>query len=129
MQASGKKLILVIDDDRDILEAIRIMLETEGFTVETALDGKRGLEKVKAVNPDLILVDMMMEAVDAGVKVAEEIKKTACKAPVILLSSIGDATYYNLDIEAMGFAGSIQKPVIPSTLIPLIKKKLNIPAK
>jgi DNA-binding response OmpR family regulator len=126
MAAAGKKTILVIDDDRDILEAMRIMLETEGFGVETAVDGKQGLQKAKETRPDLILADMMMETVDAGAKVAVQIKESGCKAPIILLSSIGDTTSYNLDVSGLGFEGSLQKPVIPSVLIPLIKKKLNM---
>ncbi|HUU26607.1 MAG TPA: response regulator [archaeon] len=129
MEAAGQKLILVIDDDRDILEAIRIMLETAGFGVETAIDSMHGLAKVKETNPNLIIVDMMMETVDAGVKVTEELKNTGCSAPILLLSSIGEATSYNLDIASMGFAGVIQKPVMPSVLIPLIRRKLNIPDK
>jgi len=126
MATSEQKLVLVIDDDKDIMEAIKIMLETEGFAVETALNRKVGLEKATGNCPDLILVDMMMETVDAGAKVAEDIKNSGCKAPILLLSSISDATSYNLDINAMGFAGSIQKPVMPSVLIPLIKQKLGM---
>lgn len=126
MATSEQKLVLVIDDDKDIMEAIKIMLETEGFAVETALNGKVGLEKATGKCPDLILVDMMMETVDAGAKMAEDIKNSGCKAPILLLSSISDATSYNLDINAMGFAGSIQKPVMPSVLIPLIKQKLGM---
>ena len=126
MAEDDKKLILVIDDDRDMLEAIKIILETAGFAVGLAMDGKQGLEKVEELQPDLILVDMMMETVDAGVKVTEKIRELGCKAPIFLLSSIGEATSYNLDTIALGFAGVIQKPVIPSMLIPLFKKKLNI---
>ena len=126
MAENDKKMILVIDDDRDMLEAIKIMLETAGFTVGLAVDGKQGLEKVEELEPDLIIVDMMMETVDAGAKVAEKIKEMGFAAPIFLLSSIGEATSYNLDTQAMGFAGVIQKPVIPSMLIPLLKKKLGI---
>jgi len=126
MAENDKKLILVIDDDRDMLEAIKIMLESAGFAVGLAVDGKQGLEKVEELNPDLIVVDMMMETVDAGVKVAEKIQEIGCKTPIYLLSSIGEATSYNLDTSAIGFAGVIQKPIIPSLLIPMFKKKLNI---
>ncbi len=126
MANTQNKTILIIDDDRDIQEAIRIMLETEGFTVESAGSGKEGLEKATSVNPDLILVDMMMETVDAGAKTAEQIKDSGCKAPVILLSSIGESTSYNLDINEIGLSGALQKPVKPSMLISLIKRKLQI---
>jgi len=126
MATTQNKKILVVDDDKDIMEAIRIMLETEGFEVESANCGKDGLELAIASCPDLILVDMMMETVDAGARVAEQIKNSGCKAPIILLSSIGDATSYNLDISAIGLSGAIQKPVKPNVLIPLIKRKLKI---
>ncbi|OGG03285.1 MAG: hypothetical protein A3F83_02510 [Candidatus Glassbacteria bacterium RIFCSPLOWO2_12_FULL_58_11] len=125
MESSSRKTILVIDDDKDMIEAIRIMLETEGFVVETASTGREGLEKVSKACPDLILVDMMMETVDAGVKVAEQIKNSNCGAPILLLSSISDATSYNLDIAALGLSASIQKPVMPGVLIPLIRQKLG----
>ena len=124
--AEDKKMVLVIDDDRDMLEALKIMLDTAGFAVSTAVDGKDGMEKAERLNPDLILVDMMMETVDAGAKVAEKIKADNSETPIFLLSSIGEATSYNLDTAAMGFSGVLQKPVIPSVLIPLIKKKLHI---
>ncbi|MEA1997508.1 MAG: response regulator, partial [Gemmatimonadota bacterium] len=90
--------------------------------------GKEGLEKSKDTDPALIIIDMMMESVDSGAKVTQQIKDSGCTAPIILLSSIGDATSYNLDTVAMGFDGVIQKPVMPSVLIPLIRKKLNLPA-
>jgi CheY-like chemotaxis protein len=126
MTVNDKKLILVIDDDRDMLEAIKIMLEIAGFEVGTAADGKQGLAQAEQLKPDLIIVDMMMETVDAGVKVAAKMQEMGGKIPIFLLSSIGEATSYNLDTSAMGFAGVIQKPVIPAMLIPLLKKKLNI---
>ncbi|MFH1068431.1 MAG: response regulator [Candidatus Glassbacteria bacterium] len=126
MNNQSGKTILLIDDDRDILEALKIMLETEGFTVQTASNGQQGVEIVKKSCPSLVLVDMMMETVDAGAKVAEQIKSTGCNCPVLLLSSIGDATSYNLDIAEIGLAGAIQKPVRPQVLIPLIKRKLGL---
>ena len=126
MENSGSKTILVIDDDRDMLEAIKIMLETEGFAVQTASNGQQGVNLAQQSCPDLVLVDMMMETVDAGAKVAAQIKDTGCGCPVLLLSSIGDATSYNLDISQIGLSGSIQKPVRPQVLIPLIKRKLGL---
>ncbi len=69
---------------------------------------------------------MMMETVDASAKTAEQIKDSGCKAPVILLSSIGESTSYNLDINEIGLSGALQKPVKPSMLISLIKRKLQI---
>ncbi|HSV96223.1 MAG TPA: response regulator [Spirochaetota bacterium] len=121
-----RKLILIIDDDPDILESISAILATEGFAVETAMSGDEGVEKSSRSNPALILCDMMMERIDTGAKVAEEIKKQGKGAPVYLLSSIGLATASNIEIDRLGFDGVFQKPVSPSHLISTIKRALKI---
>ncbi len=119
------KKILVIDDDPDILESISAILSSEGFSVVTAMDGKEGIDKFKSVKPDLVLCDMMMERVDAGTKVAELIRKEDSKTPVYLLSSIGNATASNVNINSLGFNGVLRKPVDPDLLISQVKKALS----
>lgn len=123
---ADKKLIFVIDDDPDILDSISAILAAEGFAVETAMSGDEGIEKMSKINPALILCDMMMERIDAGTKVAEEIKKRGTGVPVYLLSSIGSATASNIEIDKLGFDGVFQKPVAPSHLISTIKKALKM---
>ena len=123
---SDKKLILIIDDDPDILDSIKAILSANGFDVETAMSGKEGTEKVKSTNPDLILCDMMMERIDAGTKVAQEIRKDNPDLPVYLLSSIGSATATNIDIDKLGFNGVFQKPVDPDNLISVVKDALGM---
>ena len=97
----------------------------EGFSVVTAMDGKEGIDKFKSVKPDLVLCDMMMERVDAGTKVAELIRKEDSKTPDYLLSSIGNATASNVNINSLGFNGVLQKPVDPDLLISQVKKALS----
>lgn len=123
---SDKKVILVIDDDPDILDSIKAILGANGFEVETAMSGKEGTEKVKSVNPDLVLCDMMMERIDAGTKVAQDIRKDNPDMPVFLLSSIGSATATNIDIDKLGFSGVFQKPVDPDNLINVVKDALGM---
>ncbi len=123
---SDKKVILVIDDDPDILDSIKAILGANGFEVETAMSGKEGTEKVKSVNPDLVLCDMMMERIDAGTKVAQDIRKNNPEMPVFLLSSIGSATASNIDIDKLGFNGVFQKPVDPDNLINVVKDALGM---
>jgi two-component system, OmpR family, alkaline phosphatase synthesis response regulator PhoP len=123
---SDKKLILVIDDDPDILDSVKAILGANGFEVETAMSGKEGTEKVKSVNPDLVLCDMMMERIDAGTKVAQDIRKDNPDMPVFLLSSIGSATATNIDIDKLGFSGVFQKPVDPDNLINVVKDALGM---
>ncbi|HON78539.1 MAG TPA: response regulator [Spirochaetota bacterium] len=123
---ADEKIILVIDDDPDILDSVKAILSSNGFKVETALTGKEGLELVKKVNPDLVLVDMMMESIDAGSKVAHEIRESDQKLPVYLLSSIGSATAANIEIDKLGFNGVFQKPVDPDNLVSSVKRSLGM---
>jgi CheY-like chemotaxis protein len=62
----GKHVILVVDDDHDILESLRLVLEANNYIVATALSAEEGLRVYKTANPDLLIVDLMMEEVDAG---------------------------------------------------------------
>jgi DNA-binding response OmpR family regulator len=122
---ANKKLILVIDDDLDIVDSVEVILTKNGFEVVKAMSGADGIEAATSRNPDLILCDMMMERVDSGSKVAEELRKKNMKVPIFLLSSIGNATAANIEIDKLGFNGVFQKPVDPSRLVSTIKKVLD----
>ena len=123
---ADKKLIFVIDDDPDIIDSISAVLTAEGFAVETAMSGEEGIARLSKIKPALVLCDMMMENIDAGTRVAEEIKKSGMGAPVYLLSSIGSATASNIEIDRLGFDGVFQKPVAPAHLVSTIKKVLGM---
>jgi DNA-binding response OmpR family regulator len=123
---ADKKKILVIDDDSDITDSIKAILTANGFETFTASDGRDGLDAVDRVKPDLVLCDMMMEQVDAGSKVAHEIRKKHKKLPLYLLSSIGTATSMNIEVEKLGFNGVFQKPVYPDQMVKAIKKALHM---
>ncbi len=123
---ADKKLILIIDDDPDIIESISAILSAEGFAVETAMSGQEGVEKLSKSSPALVLCDMMMERIDAGTRVAEEIRKNGKGIPVYLLSSIGSATASNIEMDKLGFDGVFQKPVAPAHLISTVRKALKI---
>jgi len=121
---SDKKLILVIDDDPDILESIKMILSAEGYEVSTALSGEDGFKAFSDNKPDLILCDMMMESIDEGTKVANKIREVDSEIPLYLLSSIGNATAAQIDTADLGFNGVFQKPVNPDSLIASVKKVL-----
>ena len=61
---NGKYLILCVDDDNDILEALRLRLEKAGYLTATALSAEEGLKRFKETQPDLIIADLMMEEID-----------------------------------------------------------------
>lgn len=122
---AGKKLIMVIDDDPDILASIMAVLEAEGYIVSTQMSAQEGISAFATITPDLVICDMMMERIDAGTRVADEIKLNHPSIPVYLLSSIGNATAANVNIEQLGFDGVFQKPVSPKLLISTIKNRLK----
>ena len=69
------KIVLVIDDDPDIIETVHTILSAKGYVVISASSGKQGFEIVQKTNPDLVLCDMMMEAIDSGMQTAQQIKQ------------------------------------------------------
>jgi two-component system alkaline phosphatase synthesis response regulator PhoP len=121
----GKHVILYLDDDQDMLDAVRMILEANGYDMVEAHSAEEGLRKYKEHTPDFLLVDLMMEEVDAGLNFAKEMKLLGNQLPLFLLSSVGDSLDDNTDYKALGLDGVFQKPVHPKTLLSILKKKLG----
>ena len=127
----SKKKILIIDDDIDLVEAMRLTLESEGFEVVDAQDGTKGLEKTIQENPDLIILDVMMGTQDEGFHVAYQIRarKESARIPIIMLTAIGQETGYKFDKEKdeefLPVDEFLEKPINPETLIELVKTNLG----
>lgn len=83
----GKK-ILIIDDEPDLLKALTVRLESEGYEVDTAQDGFEGLNRARTTGPDLIILDLMLPKMN-GFKVARLLKfdEKYKKIPIIMLSA------------------------------------------
>ncbi len=120
-----KKTILTIDDDPDIRAALRMVLEAEGFAVGEASSGEEGLKIAARINPDAVVIDLMMETVDAGAVAAKKLKESGYPGPIYLLSSAGDTVRYNIDARDLGLAGIFQKPIDPKMLVTTLKTKLK----
>lgn len=121
----GKFVILCVDDDPDVLLTLRLVLEKEGYVMAEAASAEEGLKTYKEVNPDFVLIDLMMEEVDAGTTLAKELLALGNKAPVYMLSSVGDQLNLNIDPKEIGLAGFFQKPIHPDTLLLTLKLKLH----
>jgi DNA-binding response OmpR family regulator len=119
-----KRVILCIDDDPDILSVLQIMLEAEGYGFAGAATAEEGLRAYAKVHPDLIIVDMMMEEVDAGAGLVKELQRLGNQAPVFLLSSVGDNLTTTIDYSSLGLAGVLQKPLAKKQLLSLVKSRL-----
>jgi hydrogenase maturation protease len=119
-----KKTVLTIDDDGDIRAALRVVLQAEGFRVGEASSGEEGLAVARNIDPDAIIVDLMMEKVDSGRQVAASLRGSGYSKPIYLLSSAGDTVRWNVNAEALGLTGIFQKPVEPRTLVQTLKQQL-----
>src|SRR3989338_4268921 len=114
--------ILIIDDDPDIVEAMRVVLESKNYQVSNAKSGQEGLKKVNARKPDLIILDVMMETGDAGFEVAREIKKEHPDIPILMLTAIKEKTGMGFENEAgdsvwLPVDDFVDKPLKPAELI------------
>ena len=117
--------ILVIDDETELLKAISICLKASGYEVITAQDGQEGLEKAKASNPDLIILDVLMPKMD-GYEVCRLLKfdEQYKSIPVIMLT----AKVQDIDKamgKKVGADDYITKPFETHDLIDKIKKNLG----
>ncbi len=121
----GKHVILCIDDDKDILDTLRIVLQENGYIMDDALSAEEGLKVYQEVQPDLIIVDLMMEEVDAGRNFVKELKIINNQAPVYMLSSVGNTLTENINYAELGLTGVFQKPIDFDTLLTTLKTKLK----
>ena len=118
-------LILCIDDDPDILEFLEIVLVSEGFEFAGAASAEEGLSAYQRQAPDAIIVDLMMEEVDAGTGLVKELKLLGNQAPIFMLSSVGDNLSMTTDTSSLGLAGVFQKPVDRAQLLGVLRMSLE----
>ena len=121
-------LILCVDDDPDLLDFLRIVLESEGFAFAGALSAEEGLAAYRRRPPDALIVDLMMEEIDAGTGMVKELRLLGNRAPIFLLSSVGDNLSMTTDYSSLGLAGVFQKPVDRSQLLAVLRMSLSEPA-
>ena len=126
--------ILVVDDDPDILDAVTMILESQGYLVVTARDGIEGLATLKAERPDLMILDLMMPKMD-GFAVCKELQDPRWSkfkdTPILILTSVREeASRRRYELETgleLGVDDYLEKPMSPNVLIErvktLIKKK------
>lgn len=121
----GKHVILYIDDDQDFLDSVRLVLESNGYKMVEAASAEDGLKVYKETRPDLVIVDLMMEEVDAGTTFVKEVKALGKTVPIYMLSTVGDKLSDNTDYSALGLDGVFQKPIDPNTLLTVLRTKLK----
>jgi CheY-like chemotaxis protein len=119
------KKIMIVDDEDNILELVKAVLENEGFEVITASEGNECLEKLKTIKPDLILLDMMMPGM-SGREVCERIRANPdTKDLKVAFLTVAKFSEAGRDVlEKMNVSDYITKPFENSDLIAMVKKIL-----
>lgn len=114
--------ILVCDDDREIVDAIEIYLEQEGFEVEKAYDGEEAIEALKKEDIDLLIIDVMMPKLD-GIRATLQIRKES-SIPIIILSAKTEDADKILGLN-VGADDYMTKPFNPLELVARVKSQLR----
>lgn len=116
------KKILVVDDEKPISDIIKFNLTKEGYDVYTAYDGQEALEQVEEVNPDLVILDLMLPKID-GLEVAREVRKTH-DMPIIMVTAKDSEIDKVLGLE-MGADDYVTKPFSNRELVARVKANLR----
>lgn len=117
--------VLLVDDEPDILDLIQYNLEKEGYEVETANNGREGVEKATANIPDLILLDVMMPEMD-GIETCHELRsKTELKGTLIAFLTARSEDYSQIAGFEAGADDYITKPIKPKVLVSRVKALLR----
>jgi len=131
--------ILIIDDDKDLVNSIEIILQTKNYQVRSAFNGKEGYGKIEKKIPDLILLDVMMATDTEGFDLAYKLKDNPKyrDIPIIMITSFtqkmaeqGPESFQHILGEAWPVSSFLEKPVDPEVLLSMVEKVLSeAPAK
>jgi CheY-like chemotaxis protein len=127
--------ILVIDDDPDLVEVMRLTLEAADYEVFSAASGAEGLEKVKEVEPDLIILDVMMDYTTEGFQVSLNLRSPEPDAeyaayrdiPILMLTALHSTTElrFGPDGDYLPVDDFVEKPLEPGVLVEKVQELLS----
>jgi len=124
--------ILIVDDDPDITEAMRVVLENRGYQVDSAADSVKAMKRIAAQRPDLIILDVMMDTHTAGFQLAQKLHGAgadpAHKAiPILMVTAVHQTTplRFTPDEDYLPVDAFIEKPIDPRTLLAQVSTLLR----
>lgn len=123
-QKAAQKRILLVDDDREIVESMKIALETTGYEVFVARDGNQGLAMVERDNPDLVILDMMMPK-RSGFLVLEKLRRTRTQPMRIIMITANEGSRHKAYAEMLGVDDYIRKPFAMDRLLDTVTRLLE----
>ncbi len=119
--------ILIVDDDPDLVEDCRLILESAGHTVRAAYNVQEGMTAIADQMPELLVLDVMMDSPDDGIVMAQTLRRQGFDAPILMLTSISKVTgmAYGQDSEMVPVDVFQEKPVPPKKLLSLVDELLK----
>ncbi len=121
--AGEKKRILLVDDDQEIVETLRIVPEAQSYEIIVARDGKQGLAIVERDDPDLVILDMMMPK-RSGFLVLEKLRRTRPVPVRVIMITANEGSRHKAYAEMLGVDDYIRKPFPMDRLIESVKRLL-----
>lgn len=121
-----QKIILIVDDDYELSDGIRAVLETQGHKVLQARDGQQGQNLIYQQRPDLVILDMMMPR-KGGYPVLEHFRDKKDAPPIIMITA-NEGSRHKAYAEYLGVIDYIRKPFAMERLLEAVEKGLNPPA-
>jgi DNA-binding response OmpR family regulator len=122
-----QKLILVVDDDRELVEGVRAVLERQGYKVIQAHDGHQGKQAIYNQKPDLVILDMMMPRM-GGYPVLEHFRDKTDAPPIIMITA-NEGSRHKAYAEWLGVKAYIRKPFAMERLLEAVNDMLRPPPK
>lgn len=118
-----QKTILVVDDDRELVEGLRAVLERQGFKVIQAHDGHQGKQAIYNMQPDLVILDMMMPRM-GGYPLLEHFRGKTDAPPIIMITA-NEGSRHKAYAEYLGVIDYIRKPFAMERLLETVNKALS----
>ena len=121
---AARKRILLVDDDREIIETMQVALEAAGYQVVIARDGNQGLALAEREDPDLVILDMMMPK-RSGFLVLEKLRRTRSVPLRIIMVTANEGNRHKAYAEMLGVDDYIRKPFALDRLMATVKRLLG----
>ncbi|WP_145248358.1 response regulator transcription factor [Aeoliella mucimassa] len=124
-ESDKKKRILLVDDDAEIIESLRLALQAKGHEILVARDGNQGLAITEREDPDLVILDMMMPK-RSGFLVLEKLRRTRENPPRIIMITANEGSRHKAYAEMLGVDDYIRKPFPMDRLMASVDRLLGL---
>ena len=131
------KKVLIIDDDNDLVLTMRLPLEAHGYQVFRAANRQEGLQKVKEIKPDIILLDVMMDSMTTGFEVSRTIRNpdpaseyaAYREIPLVMITAIHATASLRFasDKAQLPVDAFVEKPIDPESLLAIVRDHIGKP--